>query len=73
VVGLGVADAVEIVCVTGLSPYGPDYAPCPDVGTVTEQAPAAGQRAVPNAPVVLTVQAGGIPADPGLAGVPVPG
>jgi beta-lactam-binding protein with PASTA domain len=73
VIGLGAAEATDIIEQAGLTPYGPAHSTSPETGTVTEQDPELGQRAVPNAPVVLTVAPGGIRTDPDLAGVPVPG
>jgi beta-lactam-binding protein with PASTA domain len=73
VIGFGAVEATDMIEQAGLTPYGSGYSEPPEVGTVTEQAPAPGERAVPNAPVVLTVQAGGVSADPGLPGVPIPG
>lgn len=58
VTGLGAMDACEIIRAAGLEPFGPDHAPPPTSGVVTEQRPIGAAGAERGSPVFLWTHGG---------------
>lgn len=58
VVGLGAADACEIIRAAGLEPFGPDHTAPPSSGVVTAQRPIAAAGAERGSPVFLWARGG---------------
>jgi beta-lactam-binding protein with PASTA domain len=59
VTGLSATAAATAVLAADLTPYGRNYAPAPESGSITDQSPEPGARAVPGAPVILETEPGG--------------
>jgi beta-lactam-binding protein with PASTA domain len=59
VIGLEATTAAAAVLAAGLTPFGRNYAPAPESGSITDQSPEPGARAVPGAPIILETEPGG--------------
>jgi beta-lactam-binding protein with PASTA domain len=59
VVGLEATAAAAAVLAADLRPYGRNYTPAPESGSITTQTPEPGGQAVPGAPVILQTEPGG--------------
>jgi beta-lactam-binding protein with PASTA domain len=59
VTGLSATTAATAVPAADLVPYGRNYAPAPESGSITDQSPEPGARAAPGAPVILETEPGG--------------
>jgi beta-lactam-binding protein with PASTA domain len=59
VTGLEATTAATAVLAADLTPYGRNYTPAPESGSITTQTPEPGARAVPGSPVILETEPGG--------------